>query len=56
MANGNYIVGIHEAETTFNASLKRVFDIYINGREDLSALDIFNMTGGNHRALVLTRR
>ena len=51
-ADHAYTVRLHFAETTFNATGKRVFNVMINGKQVLSDFDVFQESGGNDKALV----
>ena len=43
--NSAYTVKLHFAEINFNSAMERVFDVWINGRLALKALDIYNEVG-----------
>ncbi|HVU27579.1 MAG TPA: malectin domain-containing carbohydrate-binding protein [Verrucomicrobiae bacterium] len=51
-ANQTYTIRLHFAETTFDESGKRKFNVLINGEKVLSNFDVFEEAGGKNRALV----
>jgi hypothetical protein len=50
--NSSHLVRLHFAETVFNASNSRRFNVSINGTAVLTNLDVFQSAGGKNKALV----
>jgi len=51
-ANGTYTVRLHFNELYWNAAGQRVFNVAINGTQDLANFDIYQTAGGKDKAIV----
>lgn len=54
VANGDYQVTLHFAETYFSSDKKRIFSVDLEGEKIIQDLDIFAVAGGKYRALEYT--